>query len=159
MNRAPEGQPQGNWLTVRPRMSTGANHFAIGTLIHATVGDTTMMRLITAGTSMQGQEPAEAHFGLADHTTIDQLTIRWPDGQTTTLNDVPANQLLDITTPPAVTCLNLDLTDTGIIDADDLNILLNAYGTSDPTIDFDNSGTVDMPDLALLLQYFGQTCP
>lgn len=119
MNRSVEGEPDGNWLVVRPRMSDGGNRFAIGTTIHATVGEIGMMRVISAGTSMSGQEPAEAHFGLADHATIDELSIVWPDGTVTVLNDVAANQLLDITTPPVVSCQTLDLTGTGVIDTNE----------------------------------------
>lgn len=85
-----------NYLVVKPRM-IGSNHFAIGTVIKIKVGNINAMRLITAGTSNYGQEPAEAFFGLSDNTSIDELRIEWPDGKTTILNDIDANQVLIVT--------------------------------------------------------------
>ena len=67
----------GAWLQVVPRRHDG-NYHALGTLVEAQVGDQTQVRLITAGTSFLGQEPAEAHFGLGEVDTIDALTLRWP---------------------------------------------------------------------------------
>ena len=73
-NRTPSS---GSWLRVVPRRSDG-NHHALGTLVEAQLGDKTQVRLITAGTSFLGQEPAEAHFGFGTATEIDALTLRWP---------------------------------------------------------------------------------
>jgi hypothetical protein len=84
------------FLTVRPRQD-GPNHWAIGALIRVTIGDTTLTRLITAGASYMGQEPAEAHFGLADATLVDALTVEWPDGVISTYEDVEINQLITVT--------------------------------------------------------------
>jgi len=79
-------------LTVRPRMD-GPNHRAIGAVIHATVGSLNMMRIITAGISFMGQEPAEAFFGIGTATKVDTLTIDWPDGTQTVQLDVAADQV------------------------------------------------------------------
>jgi hypothetical protein len=84
------------FIIVRPRQD-GPNHWAIGALIRVAIGDTTMTRLITAGTSFLGQEPAEAHFGLADATIVDALTVEWPDGFITTYEDIAINQLITVT--------------------------------------------------------------
>jgi hypothetical protein len=50
------------------------------------------MRLITAGTSFAGQEPAEAFFGVGTATTVDRVVIEWPDGTSSELTDVAVNQ-------------------------------------------------------------------
>lgn len=44
-------------------------------------------------------EPAVAHFGLGNDSTIEQLTIRWPRGQMQTLQNLPVDQLLTIAEP------------------------------------------------------------
>ncbi len=36
------------------------------------------------------------HFGLGQTAQVDKLTVRWPDGKTQTLNNVPANQRLQL---------------------------------------------------------------
>jgi hypothetical protein len=43
--------------------------------------------------------PAEAHFGLGDADTVDELRVRWTDGSETVLTDVPADQFMRITQP------------------------------------------------------------
>ncbi len=92
-----ENQPiapgvENNYLVIKPRME-GPNHWAIGTVVHLEVGETSMMRLITAGTSYAGQEPAEAFFGVGTATNIDRVVIEWPgNGGRSELRDVPANQ-------------------------------------------------------------------
>ncbi|MCG8405332.1 MAG: CRTAC1 family protein [Phycisphaerales bacterium] len=85
-----------NYLVVKPRMN-GPNHRAIGATVQITKGSLNMMRLITAGTSYLGQEPAEAFFGVANATTVDSLTIDWPDGSSSTRYSVATNQVITIT--------------------------------------------------------------
>ncbi|WP_299116069.1 FG-GAP-like repeat-containing protein [uncultured Winogradskyella sp.] len=86
-----------NYLVVKPRMN-GNNHFAIGAVVKITYDSgTTGMRLITAGTSFYGQEPAEAFFGLADNLIVDEVRIEWPDNTVTVVDDIAANQVVTIT--------------------------------------------------------------
>ncbi len=83
-----------NHLVIRPR-TNGPNTHAIGAVVRVTVGATTMSRLITAGTSHLGQEPAEAFFGLGAATIAD-IVVEWPDGSTTAIETVSANQVMTI---------------------------------------------------------------
>ncbi|TCK65015.1 putative secreted protein (Por secretion system target) [Winogradskyella wandonensis] len=86
-----------NYLVVKPRMN-GSNHFAIGTVVKISYDNgKTGMRLITAGTSFYGQEPAEAFFGVVDNTIIDEIRIEWPDNTVTVVEDVASNQVITIT--------------------------------------------------------------
>lgn len=86
----------GNYIVIKPRM-IGQNHFSIGAVIKIRAGNINSTRLITAGSSFYGQEPAEAFFGLQDNTSIDELRIKWPDNTTTILNNIQANQIVTIT--------------------------------------------------------------
>lgn len=95
-NELPNNQPNSNYLVVRPRMTT-PNPRAIGAVIRAGVAGMSMTRLITAGCSYLGQEPAEAFFGLGSATSVDSLTIDWPNCAQTTLENVAANQVLTVT--------------------------------------------------------------
>ena len=86
---------QNHYLVVKPRMS-GPNHRAIGAVVRVEAGGLSLARLITAGTSMAGQEPAEAFFGLATATTVDRVTIEWPDGNRSELTDVAVDQQITV---------------------------------------------------------------
>ena len=86
----------GNYLVVKPRMM-GSNHWAIGSLIRIRQGSDIQIRPITAGISMFGQEPAEAFFGLADATMVDEITVVWPGGEETSIFGVSSNQIVTIT--------------------------------------------------------------
>ncbi len=90
-----------NFLIIKPRIN-GLNHFAIGTKLQVMVGEQTMTRWITAGTSFLGQEPAEAHFGLGAATAVDQIVATWPDGKQTTHNNINANQVINISYTPVI---------------------------------------------------------
>ena len=89
------GGSPGNYLVVRPRMPA-PNTRAIGAFVRVEVGSLRLMRLITAGTSFMGQEPAEAFFGLNEATEVDSIIVEWPDGSQTTLRDIAANQVLTV---------------------------------------------------------------
>ena len=49
-----------------------------------------------------GQEPAEAFFGLGAATTVDRVTIEWPDGLQSVLDDVAADQQLVVFPAPSL---------------------------------------------------------
>jgi hypothetical protein len=110
--------PSGNYLVVKPRMS-GPNHRAIGAVVRVAAGGQQFTRLITAGTSFLGQEPAEAFFGLGSATTADSVTVEWPDGAVTTLNNIAANQQVIIgngpQTVPAASTIGLAMLTVGVI--------------------------------------------
>ncbi|WP_420458142.1 ASPIC/UnbV domain-containing protein [Neolewinella sp.] len=88
-------ETKNNYLTVRPRMP-GPNHYAIGSVVTLVGERTRTSRLMTAGTSFYGQEPAEAHFGLGQHTGVREISVRWPDQTVTTYVAPQINQLLTL---------------------------------------------------------------
>lgn len=96
-SNATSARPLNQWLVVRPRMPGTMNTRAIGAVIMARTGNVTRTRLISAGTSFMAQVAAEAHFGLGNSTTVDELTILWPNGTQTVLTDVDTKQVLDVT--------------------------------------------------------------
>ena len=86
------------WLTVRPRMATGGNRFAIGATVRVTAGDRTWERRIHGGdTSIFTSRPPEAHFGLGTVETVDRVEVEWPDGRTRLFHAVPARQVVELT--------------------------------------------------------------
>jgi len=89
------GNALGHYLTVRLHSASGNSH-GIGGRIMITAGGQSQMREIYAGSHFASQSPAEAHFGLGAATEIDELTVRWPDGEVQTLGPLAADQLVTV---------------------------------------------------------------
>jgi hypothetical protein len=85
----------GRWLTVRLK-GRGTNTGAIGAMVVVRTGASTQRRLVQSGSSYISQEDKRLHFGLGEATQADSLEVTWPDGTTTAMQHVKANQILDI---------------------------------------------------------------
>ncbi len=85
----------GHWLLVKLR-GKGGNTDAIGAVVTVRAGKLQVMRLVQSGTSYLSQDDMRRHFGLGAATQADSLEVLWPDGTTTRLENVKANQLLEI---------------------------------------------------------------
>lgn len=87
-----------HWLEVR-LAGTGKNREGIGARIYATVGGTTQMRFIRAGSNFASQDPALAHFGLGKSERVEKVRVAWPDGVEQVVMDVAADQRLLLAHP------------------------------------------------------------
>jgi len=147
--------PVQKWLTVKPRMN-GPNHRAIGAAVKVSAPGFFAQRLITAGVSFLTQEPAEAHLGLGTQAFVD-VTVNWPDGTSTTVPAVSANQMLVINHGGPG-----DLNADGVVNDADLTLFEPCFtGSSNGTIiyvdecraaDVDADGDVDCEDIQFVLQ-------
>lgn len=95
--------PTGGWLKVR-LTDSGKNSEGVGAVVRMTIGATTQMREIRAGTNFVSAEPAIAHFGTGAATVVDQVVVEWPDGHVSVRSAVATGQELVISRqpPPAV---------------------------------------------------------
>lgn len=155
------------WIVIKPRM-TGPNYFAIGAVVRARVERDTnplnMMRLLTAGISMAGQEPAEAHFGLGRGTlSTDRLviTIEWPGVAEHTVIEGTVGDLAGAvhTVGP---CSVMDLDEQfGQLDLFDLLAFLNAFHAGDlAAADLAQPfGVLDAADLLEAIELVRRGCP
>ncbi|NNF41641.1 MAG: CRTAC1 family protein [Phycisphaerales bacterium] len=139
----------GHWLLVRPRMD-GRNPRALGAVVRVKVGDVVRTRAITAGTSFLCQEPAEAHFGVGDAAIIDEVRVDWPGGGHDRWFDVPVDQVLTLSPPPATSG---DVDGDGDVDFTDLLSVLAAWGpcAGDCPADLDGDGSVGFSDVLTVL--------
>jgi enediyne biosynthesis protein E4 len=87
---------QGHWLHLRLIQEADQVRNGIGATIRVRTGGTTKRREIICGGSYLAGVPAEAHFGLGEAAMIEELTIQWPDGESTMYADVMADQFLTI---------------------------------------------------------------
>ena len=83
------------WLTVK-LIGMHCNRDAIGTRVTLVSGGLTQMREVKSGSGYLSQNDLRLHFGLADATRIDTLTVRWLCGKVQTLQNVETNQVLVI---------------------------------------------------------------
>jgi hypothetical protein len=84
----------GHWLKV---LLTGvaSNRSAIGARVVARYGNRRQAQDVTAQSSFYSANDRRLHFGLGSATSAD-LTIRWPNGATETIQGVEADQLVVI---------------------------------------------------------------
>ena len=88
----------GNWLLVKLE-GKGRNTDAIGAVVTVTAGGLRLARLVQSGTSYLSQDDMRQHFGLGARGQADTVEVRWPDGTSTSLPGVKANQLVKVRQP------------------------------------------------------------
>jgi hypothetical protein len=84
----------GHWLKVL-LTGTASNRSAIGARVVARYGNRRQAQEVTAQSSFYSASDRRLHFGLGAATSAD-LTIRWPNGATETIQGVEADQLVVI---------------------------------------------------------------
>ena len=60
------------------------------------VGSTTQVREVKAGSSYLGQNDTRVHFGLEKPLRADRLEVRWPGGRSETFQQVQAGAIVTI---------------------------------------------------------------
>lgn len=89
-----------HWLELELHASWG-NPQALGAAVWLKAGGKTQRRDVrTCGSYASSNDP-RPFFGLGPTTHIDELKIRWPDGQTTSLKAPSIDRVLRIEEPPA----------------------------------------------------------
>lgn len=82
------------WLEVALQMPGTANPDAIGATVEVRIGDRTLRRPMMAGGTGYGTGlPPIVHFGLGAHERIDQVVVRWPDGEYSTVSAEPRTRV------------------------------------------------------------------
>jgi len=93
-----ETENAGHWLIVDLE-GKGAMRDAIGAVIVVGAGGERQTRVVRSGTSYISQSDFRQHFGLGGATKVDKVEVLWPDGQTTTRENVAGDQVLKIMAP------------------------------------------------------------
>lgn len=149
------GQPvpaDANWLRVdldtsrRPSLAPDGIHASVTIF----AGGDEQLLCVDGGFNEASQGEVDAHAGLGDATVADWIRISWPDGTKTTLENVPANQILTVRAP----AFAADLNDDGLLDLGDIVSLVERYLTGSRTADINGNGIVDQADLTLFVSQF-----
>ena len=81
------------WLTVK-LVGTDGNTDAIGAQVQLEVGDMTLLREVICGASYLSGNDLRLTFGLGDALQINNLQVRWHNGNVQQLNKVPIRQIV-----------------------------------------------------------------
>jgi len=84
-----------NWILI-DLVGTVSNRDAIGAKVSVEAGDDKRVSEKTSAGGYLSQNDPRLHFGLADHSMIDRIEIRWPSGIVQTLENVEPNQIITI---------------------------------------------------------------
>src|SRR3954466_3160142 len=102
----------GHWLGVR------FTRFSPGAVATAVLPDgRRLVRAVQAGSSYLSSEDPRVHFGLGTTTSVSELVVRYPDGRSVSLANVPADQIVFVRKPKrahaarrlTATCARADL--------------------------------------------------
>jgi len=88
-------QSGGNYLQAKLQGSPG-NPFAVGASVLIEYQGTTQYQELNPNHGIFSSVEHLIHFGLGQTAQVDKLVVRWPDGKTQTLTNVPANQRLQL---------------------------------------------------------------
>ncbi len=91
-----DGGNAGAFLTI-DLVGAKSNRSALGARVKVVAGDLVQVDERRSGGSYLSQNDTRLHFGLGPRRRVDRVEIRWPDGATDTLSDLPANQFIRVT--------------------------------------------------------------
>ena len=80
-----------NWVRFNV-VGNNDNKFAIGTCVDIETGGKSQVREVRAGVNYKAQDEYTLHFGLAQDTSVDDITIIFNGGEIRTLTGAPANE-------------------------------------------------------------------
>jgi enediyne biosynthesis protein E4 len=86
---------ENHWLSVKA-IGTQSNRSAIGARITVRAGNRSQIREVTSGSSYLSQSDLRQHFGLGSATRVEEVAVRWPNGQTERIGAVPADLFITI---------------------------------------------------------------
>lgn len=88
-----ETSDAGHYLSVQLR-GTRCSRDAIGTTAQITTGNRRFVKQLTAGDGYHASNERQLRFGLGPFNQVDELTIRWPNGESQTWTKIAADQTI-----------------------------------------------------------------
>jgi hypothetical protein len=88
-----------HWINIGLKGGRGTNSYAVGGRVTVKAGGKSYMKELQAGSNFSATNSLSLHFGLAQASEIEEVTIRWPNlAQTvTTLTHVPVDEAIEVT--------------------------------------------------------------
>ena len=91
-----DGGSRNNWLGVR-LTGTRSNRDAVGARVTITAAGSRRTKYLLGGTSYCSASDPRLLFGLGAATKVDELEVRWPSGQTSTIKNLSAGRYVSVT--------------------------------------------------------------
>ncbi|MEL7408150.1 MAG: CRTAC1 family protein, partial [Cyanobacteria bacterium J06558_2] len=76
-----------------------SNRDGVGAKVYVTAGGKTQLKQQTGGIHNRSQNHSRLHVGLGSNETVEEIIVEWTSGIVQTINDVPADQLIQIVEP------------------------------------------------------------
>jgi hypothetical protein len=86
----------GNHRVLFKLLGTKSNRLAIGARVTVRTGAVTQFSEVKGGSSYLSQNDLRQHFGLGSNNNMDEVTVRWPSGQSEVLKNVAADFIYTI---------------------------------------------------------------
>jgi enediyne biosynthesis protein E4 len=86
----------GNHRVLFKLLGTKSNRLAIGARVSVKVGGVTQISEVKGGSSYLSQNDLRQHFGLGPNTKMEEVRVRWPNGDSEVLHDVAADFIYTI---------------------------------------------------------------
>jgi hypothetical protein len=90
-----DGGNRNHWLAIKAR-GRESNRFGLGSKVRVTAGGVTQYREINPSGSYLSTSDMRLYVGLGKETVARRLEIEWPRGKKQVLENVPANQVLNL---------------------------------------------------------------
>lgn len=90
--------PRGNYVMLRLRGRV-SNRDGIGAVVRIEADGRRQVATVTQAGSYQSSNDIRVHFGLGKSDRVSRIEIAWPSGISQVLEDVPANQILEVSEP------------------------------------------------------------
>jgi hypothetical protein len=87
-----------HWLIIKPDGTT-SNRDGIGAVIRVTTASGVQYNHVTTAVGYASASDRRVHFGLGRDTVVRELRIQWPNGTIQTLENIKADQVLEIREP------------------------------------------------------------
>jgi len=85
-----------HWISLELE-GTRSNRDAVGAKVRLRTGDTWQTRVVSTGTGYLSASSLRQHFGIGAATRVDEVIIEWPSGARSTLRNLEADRLHEIT--------------------------------------------------------------
>ena len=93
-----DGGNTNNYLNIKLN-GLAPNTEGVGAKIIITASGKSQIRELRAGSNFVSQNPVYAHFGLGAAEVVQDISVEWPDGSTSDLFNIAANQFLTVDHP------------------------------------------------------------
>ncbi|HYY97986.1 MAG TPA: CRTAC1 family protein, partial [Pyrinomonadaceae bacterium] len=90
-----DSNTKNNWLTVK-LVGVKSNRDGIGARVRCVTADGSQIDEVRSGGSYYSQNDLRVHFGVGKNQTVKAIEIRWPSGQTDTLNGLAVNRVITV---------------------------------------------------------------